>query len=699
MESSRARVANESLVPQDPIGETRPSSRASSFQPDVDGQLRCTFEIAHKFVEKTQPIRTKLNLETLFLRRLLQHVNGIIREDLQPRLFPTGRTCELSVLVDPGSPDLLTRPLKLSAEEEAMRQPFATSNIQLATEPSLEELLQFVETLKGKKVALYASAMGSFAHHLTSYLTAWGMDVRHMAQSYSDVGLTSIEETSELTPTSSEDQVQISPAAALTESPASSLVSEANPLEEEIRAKSVIDTPAFVLIDDDVEVLRSRLVQIRSETSFNLTMRQRPKLAAHHRPKSSPHVLRAKGIKPNAPSQQTSVIIHFTSLSNYKLVKDLIHNALTTTDSSMQIPEIIVLPKPAGPRRVLTALRTAVTKPIVDPFFMPIATSPMSPIGQGANPFSPFFRASSPSQKNGRPSVSPRTASDRSLRSSKEMIGDFVPRLPPSPLREADSMEYFTEAAQKLGTSPSSGLVIQSPDGQPAGIFFHPKKGATSKFERTDSSTSTSSNRVINLPHLVRDTGNLRLPAEAKRVQLPKRSSLTMDEGTSGTPRPTVLRHWSTHAHVNNDNGAGAQTSPSTSAGKKRMSMSPSGDRQGPKIIQTVPTPGSSGSTVANPPTDASSPAHSPRSSGHIDIGKTGSPPVSPGSARATNPPSPSVRRRSQGRRGTGDFSAASTPPVTKKVNKSVDGNIVPPVKVLIVEGNFLPHIFILIRS
>ena len=29
----------------------------------------------------------------------------------------------------------------------------------------------------------------------------------------------------------------------------------------------------------------------------------------------------------------------------------------------------------------------------------------------------------------------------------------------------------------KLGASPSSGLVLQSPDGQPAGIFFLPKSG------------------------------------------------------------------------------------------------------------------------------------------------------------------------------------------------------------------------------
>lgn len=47
-------------------------------------------------------------------------------------------------------------------------------------------------------------------------------------------------------------------------------------------------------------------------------------------------------------------------------------------------------------------------------------------------------------------------------------------RLPPSPLQESDSMEYFSEVAMKPGTSLSSGLLIRSPDGQPADIFFQP---------------------------------------------------------------------------------------------------------------------------------------------------------------------------------------------------------------------------------
>src|SRR5260370_37670124 len=42
-------------------------------------------------------------------------------------------------------------------------------------------------------------------------------------------------------------------------------------------------------------------------------------------------------------------------------------------------------------------------------------------------------------------------------------------------------MVYFASAAEKLGSSPSSGLVIQSPSGQPAGIFFHPPRSRGSR--------------------------------------------------------------------------------------------------------------------------------------------------------------------------------------------------------------------------
>lgn len=43
----------------------------------------------------------------------------------------------------------------------------------------------------------------------------------------------------------------------------------------------------------------------------------------------------------------------------------------------------------------------------------------------------------------------------------------------------ADALEYFSETAAKMGGSAASGMVIQSPDGRPAGIFFQPKASAS----------------------------------------------------------------------------------------------------------------------------------------------------------------------------------------------------------------------------
>lgn len=38
-----------------------------------------------------------------------------------------------------------------------------------------------------------------------------------------------------------------------------------------------------------------------------------------------------------------------------------------------------------------------------------------------------------------------------------------------------EALGYFSETAARMGGSAASGMVIQSPDGRPAGIFFHPK--------------------------------------------------------------------------------------------------------------------------------------------------------------------------------------------------------------------------------
>lgn len=713
-ESSKSKTQTDPLDPPDSNEQSRSASRASSIQLDFDGTLRCTFEIAHKFCTPDpgnvssdnhgdSPInalfREKPRFETIFLRRLLRHISGSVKEDLQPRLFSLGRACEFTVILEPGSPELLTRPIKLSPEEEAIRQPYANANIQLAMEPSLEEITQFVDSLRGKKAILHANANGSFAHHLTSYLTAWGMDVSHTSMLGPGTNV-ALKDNPEISPSESDDIHRINPSVTLTDSPAL-LQSETNLVDESLREKSVDHSPSFIIIDDDVEALQRRLVQLRSETTFNLSLRQRPKLAAHHRPKSSPHILRAKGVKlvPNSTVQPSPspVVVHFTSLSNYKLVKDLINSILTSSSASSLIPEIIVLPKPAGPRRLLTALRTAVIKPIVDPFFSPIATSPISPNSQGASPFSSFFQNPSPSNRSSRPPISPRTASDRSTRSTSNGI-DLVQRLPPSPLRESDSMEYFSEAAVKLGTSPSSGLVIQSPDGQPAGIFFHPR-GAGSKLQRSATGSSQSS-QVVNPPNLVRDDGNLRPKRHVRKSEsTPISEGAHADEAVSVAQIATSSPERSVTSLIRGADQAlvGISTSPSSSATwkPKPPSSPPSEDKTGSNTSTSSTITNSPAVPVPTSTIDMSGlqPAQAPRA-GTNELRKSASPPGSPTVGRIANSSTPSAQKRNFVRRTAAEnVTSGTTPsPAMKKGKQSADGNIIPPVNVLIVEGILLLH-------
>jgi osomolarity two-component system response regulator SSK1 len=328
-------------------------------------------------------------------------------------------------------------------------------------------------------VSLYANATGFFAQHLTSYLASWGLDVSHVSPD-SDAEGSPVREAA--TPPSVEYPPTLSEA--FSAGPIlQTLPEQDSPQSATFAAKAPSQSPSFILIDDDISVLRERLQKIRAELSqpFQLS-RKRPTLAAHHRPRSSPQVTRAIGHSTPTPSARSAaVILHFTSLANFKLVKAILQTVLgPSSGPPCRLPEVIVIPKPAGPRRVLTALHTAATKPIVDPFFSPIATSPISP---GLNPLASYFPQNA-SQKSPmtRPSSSPRTFSHQSLRSPRAAVDlSDTFGLPPSPLGLSEGMDYFSEAAEKLGSSPSSGLVIQSPNGQPAGIFFHPPRSRSSR--------------------------------------------------------------------------------------------------------------------------------------------------------------------------------------------------------------------------
>ena len=459
-------------------------------------RLRCTFYIAHRFScaeanyrpTSTPPSptipqdsgsdttatsgRPPLVLNKVFMSRLLQQVGGEFVTNLQPQMFSLGRGSELTVILEHGR-----------IEDPPVNPDFVPcANVELAPEPTLQELATFSETLREKKVTLCANSRGSFAHHLSSYLTAWGLEVSHYA-------LDSLQ---------SRGPQDVDNDAAFFQPPTGSSAAQTS----------------FVLIDDNIEALKESLQVIKTDSNTQNQTSPKPRPSLIHRPKSTPQMLR--GLTNLSRLVHNTTVVHFTSLANYKRVKDIVQSFVAS--SQKQFPEILVIPKPAGPRRVLTALFTALKKPVVDPFFSPIATSPATPASR--NPSFYISHDQTKGRQGQRPTGSTRrTDSDKSAKSQGDR--EYVP-VPPSPLSMSDSIEYFSEAAMKLGTSPSSGLVIQSPDGQPAGIFFLPgSKGGGLGIIPSKTITQT--------PTMERDKGQF--------VMTPRRMSDDVGGYTNDTPR------------------------------------------------------------------------------------------------------------------------------------------------------------------
>lgn len=423
-------------------------------------------------------------LESLLCRRMLHQQNASLKLDAQPS-SPLGnglprRAYELSVLLPRGKP--FDEPPHLSVEEEAVRQPFVS--MRLAREPTLAELSDFAESLRGRKVSLLANLTSLFARHLTSYLAAWGLDISHIP----------IEEDSDRRNLKANIGRQDSGyGGSVGSTPGTEHVVGLPPLG----SAASRDTDKFIIIDDDVTVLRRELIRIRAESNslfLRPRMAKRPTLAG--RVGWTAHARQVSAGRHLGP-----VLIHFTSLGNYNLVRDVIANCLgspwSTGAGAFAHPEVMVIPKPVGPRRFLTALHTAVNQPVVDPFFSAIATSPRSPGGG-------YFggAARTPTGDIGREGgffdtvaeetgdEPPRTVSESSgSQKARSPLGEFPPAaaqitrtetgvhlsLPtPGDILATPASEYFSNT--KSGSSGASAVVMQSPDGRPFGMFFEPPK-------------------------------------------------------------------------------------------------------------------------------------------------------------------------------------------------------------------------------
>ncbi|KAI0069111.1 hypothetical protein BV25DRAFT_1845138 [Artomyces pyxidatus] len=667
------------------LDATNPMNSTSS--PDPNLPLRCTFQIKHVFSTADTPLSDSLEfnpstscsraepaMTSHIFRRLVDHIAATFTCEPAQASY----SCKLSMTLERGSPAVVNPAIVLS-DDDPILQSFA--DIRISGEPTLEDLAAFIDTLKGKKASLYASSKGRFAQHLTSYLTAWGLDVSHVS-SDSDVERSPAQPDGDLPILQPTEHPPVVNEAIGGGSVLETLQEQdtAPPLPALAPVAPVTQAPSFILIDDDVSVLRERLRKLRSEQQYPLHLgaRKRPALAQHHRPRSSPQVARAMGI---AASNQTSnrnagVIIHFTSLANFKLVKGILQSVFVSGGGAFsRLPEVIVIPKPAGPRRVLTALHTAATKPVVDPFFTPIATSPMSP---GAF-HSPYVHQSPGPKSPARPGGSPRSNSQSTMRSPKEYAVDGSGLAPPSPLGLSEGMDYFSDAAVKLGSSPSSGLVIQSPDGQPAGIFFHPR-----------------ARRTGTLINMERDKGQFfGIPTGGKASH--RRQS------DSGSGSPKVVKSNNNSFRHSPNGAASARPSPKPPIVTLDSSPSPpviSGtDRDVDKKLESstetaVNVISSRQSAVRPDPPVASSSAETMKPAvvasssrkGSMDtLRKVSSPPSSP--RMATAGASDSLSRKGSTRRSTMEPLATTTSALTKKP-KSTEPNIVPPISVLIVDDN-----------
>lgn len=595
--------------------------------------------------------RLQPSFKSLFLRRLLSHVGATLAYDVQLDAASSGRICDLSVILDQGSPAVVDSAVNGVSDEVVAGSP----ELKISDEPTLDQLLHFAETLRGRKATLFANSKGSFAQHLTSYLTAWGMDVSHVSN----------EPDADAAPEHTEGSPQSASFTATGKDDSSSSVDvdQASGLSPPPSGLLRPENLTFDLIDDDTTVLRERLRKLKAEQAYPLHLGnkgKRPSLANNHRPRSSPQVARVMGLTPASSTLPSPpVIVHFTSLSNFKLVKDVIQSVLVPgIGSASRLPEVIVIPKPAGPRRVLTALHTAVTKPVVDPFFYPTATSPISP---GFHAITPFFNMpGSARSPGGRSTASIRTMSDKSGRSPKD-------HAPSSPRGMPDTMGYFSDAAARLGTSPASGLVIQSPDGQPAGIFFQPRPKGTGS--RSNLPTPVSERGAPMYDQAGRTRGvSYRRPSDDTKVAGVRRGG--SDVNTLG-PRPTMPESTDSEGHE----------------GKEPLSRR----RRSAVAAEHLPplpteSPISAGMAIGSPACDSpSNPASSrnlSRKGSQIEPSTwhTPDPPGSP--SRAT--PSPSARRPRRPLDGP-----PSAPASMQKKGKPSDANIVPPISVLIVDGTY----------
>lgn len=566
-------------------------------------------------------------------------------------------------------------------------------------EPSMDELKKFsVSGLKGTRVAVHAGEQSTFAKHLTMYLAGWGMDVSHVhldgQSGPSPSGSATSSAQDEGAKGWREGVVRFdsgfggsndggSPSTSSSTEPVNSPLKSTADLPSPGSSNGGAELPSnLVIIDDDVPTLRRMLLALRAPPLHYAPtlMSKRPQLSTR-RTRSSPHV---RQIHQVPLANANCVIIHFASLTHYKAIKEIVQDALASSRSP-SFPDVLVIPKPAGPRRIITALWTALKRPAVDPSLPPIATSPTSP---GIQYWTPRLSPALANQQD----FDTAAADSLATKGDPANLGP-KPRTPPvyfpggpvghppSPLGKIsdDQASYFSCVAEGMdGTTPSEGMVIQSPDGRPA-IFFQPQTRSVRSASAKERATNRPAERDADLHESPDDI------AESPPRTVAAPHEIGLGQGRRMASNSSVV---STESLVLPAGTPALTLDSFITAAKSRINS----EVATPDESRNAPTPESILSRAASiHPSISPRNGTGPSPSFVTRRSASGaSPPISPNAPPAAQPnskPGTASPPSFYGRRSSG---AASMPRIRRHNTRKSTLPTVPPINVLIVEGAFL---------
>lgn len=570
-------------------------------------------------------------------------------------------------------------------------------------EPSMDELKAFADKgLKGTRVVLHAGEQSTFAKHLTTSLAGWGMDVAHVPLDRDDGDSASTSGGPETGWNKGRRETYGRFDSGFGGSPGGTDTNSPEPVNSPLKGVPDFPSPgsssggtdapsSLIIVDDDTYTLRRLLYSLRPSPApiAPSIIGKRPQLSAR-RTRSSPHVRQLHQIPPAGTAW---VIIHFASLTHYKAIKEIVQDALANCRSS-SLPDVLVIPKPAGPRRIITALWTALKRPSVDPSLAPIATSPTSP---GIQYWTPRL---SPAIANQQDFDS--AAAEALAAKEPGSSGSVKPRTPPiffgsggagthppSPLGKIsdEQVSYFSCVAQNMdGTTPSEGMVIQSPDGRPA-IFFQPLQGRrTSTVKEKLGSRPMERDRE---PHKDIAEGSATPPTRAS-VAAPHEIGLGQGRRTPSSSSTTIS---SPHDRP-----------PSAPLDTPALTLDSfiAKSREGlpDQFVSSADAHIRQASPPVIPPRPSSRPTNtSPRGSATAHFpARQMSPPISPHVDSHSPPPPPTPAAEARRRESSAASTASPPPPHSRRTSASGGHRrrknrkltlppTVPPINVLIVEG------------